>query len=1344
MFSNLTWFVAVLICWSFVDWKVDAQLSPGKPNVCSATIKQLYYVSVRKSRIGYQNYRTCCKRVLRACTSRCTRSRKITVYYTTAEVRYKQGYRYFCCSGWARQGDSCPTPICNPGCVNGHCSRPGVCTCKSGYNGNRCEKDIDECLRKPCDQTCKNLPGTYACSCRTGYKKINNDPKSRQCVNVNECLTTPCKCAQPKNCKATCTDTTGSFKCSCNKGFKLGYDQRTCEDINECSSKALNGCQHKCLNNMGSFTCACNKGYKLLPDGKSCQDINECSTLNGGCNQICTNKPGSFQCSCRRGFRLSSDGKTCKDINECSEQKPCDNNNGICKNTFGSYQCFCEVGFQLLSDKKTCRDINECSKKELNGCQHKCSNTVGSFFCSCNVGYRLNADKKKCDDINECIEQTDKCGHNCHNTIGSYTCSCRPGYRLNGDKILCKALPCVTVSSLNHGNISCTGYVTDQSCSYECHSGFNLLGSDQRTCLPSSQWSGNAPQCQRKDCPTIEAPEHGSIMIPCVAKYGFTCLKKCSKGFYLDGTTSAKCVLEGNQTTWTAKDSICRASTPCEPNPCLNNGQCLETSIDTFVCDCSGTLSKGKLCDIGIVDIPTLPQLVLNQWSTDIEIMARPTAFVNIVPKSRMELTFDPPEIRIEVPESSAKFQILSSKTGVFEVEFVIQGRNDFEFETPKPKQVYVFPKKTSLLVDMDISTVIDNAKLIQRNLTDTLVLKSMCSNGENVVGFTTIQSKSVVLPVSMVGVEKVTLTALKERGILNPVDEIESFLKTKEISIFDYQCVNATSELAQQVEYAIKYNFFQAAYLKKFTVSMPTWFELAKTFSEPEYNSANLASQLVTLEDIFSLKCYATGSQGKNRLSKGIHSLYQPYTPVLLKILDKKFEMSKTNRICYFANLEENSFHINSDSPVNFISSPSPDHIFEKLQSSYMSVSPTKEEFFVDFSMKMKSFDGRFKGKGFMTLEDSDKFFTRMFDSQNKISGNIALDFDVNLKFLGKTLAVEGKSTQAEYNLTSSGKRDATLKLTTSVNQIKFQSPNAAIRFSPRAKSKLSIEVPMLATGGQIRSISNENALKTYSRYLTRAERNSQGVGNLLATLDQKLADIWSSKTTEYFKHLGNFNTFVMMGLDSTNYYEAINTLQPVKESYINFKSFANVLVENFKNENANQRLVLALRNVLRALSRTDQLEILPQLEPIKFVDVNGLQMKYSGGLCIYQLCFPSMGSIEIDSPFNKNHITIKSNLTTFNASSRLHFTDKDSLQINIDKHIGTFTATLTGNLKVFDKVFSIQFSFDQDKFAYSSTISVEGFPSTGFTVSKTKQISNVQWEDKLLKQNSYKIELQ
>ena len=48
--------------------------------------------------------------------------------------------------------------------------------------------DINECVQKPCDQVCTNLPGSYVCSCRTGFKKINNDPKSRQCVSKKHLL----------------------------------------------------------------------------------------------------------------------------------------------------------------------------------------------------------------------------------------------------------------------------------------------------------------------------------------------------------------------------------------------------------------------------------------------------------------------------------------------------------------------------------------------------------------------------------------------------------------------------------------------------------------------------------------------------------------------------------------------------------------------------------------------------------------------------------------------------------------------------------------------------------------------------------------------------------------------------------------------------------------------------------------------------------------------------------------------------------------------------------------------------------------------------------------------------
>ena len=47
--------------------------------------------------------------------------------------------------------------------------------------------------------------------------------------DVNECLTNPCKCSQKQNCKATCKDTPGSFTCSCNTGFKLAADGKTCQ-----------------------------------------------------------------------------------------------------------------------------------------------------------------------------------------------------------------------------------------------------------------------------------------------------------------------------------------------------------------------------------------------------------------------------------------------------------------------------------------------------------------------------------------------------------------------------------------------------------------------------------------------------------------------------------------------------------------------------------------------------------------------------------------------------------------------------------------------------------------------------------------------------------------------------------------------------------------------------------------------------------------------------------------------------------------------------------------------------------------------------------------------------------
>ncbi|XP_048727704.2 mucin-4-like isoform X2 [Ostrea edulis] len=91
----------------------------------------------------------------------------------------------------------------------------GACACKIGWNGDTCSEDIPECTEKPdtcgLNAICSELPGSYSCSCMTGYQMTTNN----DCQNVDECNT------QQHNChpNAHCNDTVGHFLCACKSGF---------------------------------------------------------------------------------------------------------------------------------------------------------------------------------------------------------------------------------------------------------------------------------------------------------------------------------------------------------------------------------------------------------------------------------------------------------------------------------------------------------------------------------------------------------------------------------------------------------------------------------------------------------------------------------------------------------------------------------------------------------------------------------------------------------------------------------------------------------------------------------------------------------------------------------------------------------------------------------------------------------------------------------------------------------------------------------------------------------------------------------------------------------------------
>jgi hypothetical protein len=87
-------------------------------------------------------------------------------------------------------------------------------------------------------------------------------------ADVNECLL--------RNghgpCQDSCRNLPGSYECSCEgiPGTRLAADNHTCEDMDECA-RDNGGCSHSCLNTLSSFFCLCPPGLMLGDDYRTCE-----------------------------------------------------------------------------------------------------------------------------------------------------------------------------------------------------------------------------------------------------------------------------------------------------------------------------------------------------------------------------------------------------------------------------------------------------------------------------------------------------------------------------------------------------------------------------------------------------------------------------------------------------------------------------------------------------------------------------------------------------------------------------------------------------------------------------------------------------------------------------------------------------------------------------------------------------------------------------------------------------------------------------------------------------------------------------------------------------------------
>nr|XP_054760700.1 fibrillin-1-like [Lytechinus pictus] len=71
------------------------------------------------------------------------------------------------------------------------------------------------------------------------------------------------------------------------------------------------GCDYRCqVGSNGQVQCICPPGYRLGTDQRSCVDVDECSRYSGLCQQGCQNTLGGYRCICSSGM-LTANRRTC-------------------------------------------------------------------------------------------------------------------------------------------------------------------------------------------------------------------------------------------------------------------------------------------------------------------------------------------------------------------------------------------------------------------------------------------------------------------------------------------------------------------------------------------------------------------------------------------------------------------------------------------------------------------------------------------------------------------------------------------------------------------------------------------------------------------------------------------------------------------------------------------------------------------------------------------------------------------------------------------------------------------------------------------------------------------------
>lgn len=442
---------------------------------------------------------------------------------------------------------------------------PAQCKCTSGFSGDFCEMDINECemYTGVCQNgaTCMNRHGTYMCLCVGGFE-------GRHCeLNIDDCVDNLCYAG------STCVDGISRYNCMCAPD-RIG---NLCEFPNPCrDNPCANGGQCFADFETGNYTCRCEDGWT----GRNCtEDVDECAhpDTNRCFNGKCVNTLGGFHCECDSGYT----DEYCSTLIRYCDANPCQNG-GTCLNDLGRYDCVCLAGYSgKHCEIRAYQELNKCYLECQNGgiCQN-----ASAQQCDCPspyAGILCEIDKPDPCEQNQCA-----LGSICAPNMDyiSYTCHC-PQY-LAGQFCERRLAPCQdTYNPCVHG---------------ECHP-TNVSEHEEYRCECIAGWGG-----QLCDTPLEQTDPHDDLLNawhrakcafaenPC--RNGGQCVVRRN-----DGGVDSSSALPASSDSFECicphpfSGPLCEIATgtiktPAEPERrcghCRNGGKCTKNGEGFWACQC--------------------------------------------------------------------------------------------------------------------------------------------------------------------------------------------------------------------------------------------------------------------------------------------------------------------------------------------------------------------------------------------------------------------------------------------------------------------------------------------------------------------------------------------------------------------------------------------------------------------------------------------------------------------------------------------------------------------------------------------------------------------------------------